>query len=112
MLQLVAKTARVKITVSEDVPAKIAATSGRPGLRAHCCLDQDRACIVTSVAYFKIGLPVKYRSREATMTKTGKLVTYFAISIAALTASYAAYGGGDVPIIVEIEEAALLALSL
>ncbi|MGO9237459.1 MAG: EF-hand domain-containing protein [Methylocella sp.] len=26
------------------------------------------------------------------MTKTGKLVTYFAISIAALTASYAAYG--------------------
>jgi hypothetical protein len=92
MLQLVAKTARVKITVPEDVPAKITATSGRPGLRAHCCLDQDRACIVTSVAYFKIGLPVKYRSREATMTKTGKLVTYFAISIAALTASYAAYG--------------------
>ncbi len=26
------------------------------------------------------------------MTKTGKLITYFAISIAALTASYAAYG--------------------
>jgi hypothetical protein len=65
MLQLVAKTARVKITVPEDVPAKIAATSGHPGLRAHCCLDQDRACIVISVAYFKIGLPVKYRSREA-----------------------------------------------
>ena len=34
------KTARVKITVPEDVPAKIAATSGRPGLRAYCCLDQ------------------------------------------------------------------------
>jgi hypothetical protein len=31
MLQLVAKTARVKITVPEDVPAKIAATSGHPG---------------------------------------------------------------------------------
>jgi hypothetical protein len=30
MLQFVAKTVRVKITVPEDVPAKIAATSGRP----------------------------------------------------------------------------------
>jgi len=32
------------------------------------------------------------------MTKTGKLVTYFAISIAALTASYAAYGASTMPL--------------